>query len=64
MNIRKIDTANFSSNKSLIAKKILNMPKETKSTDIKPVKTYTQYIKEYGLSLKSKSNSTNNIKAI
>jgi len=32
-----------------VIKKILQLSKQTKYIDLKPIKNYTQYMKEYGL---------------
>ena len=47
MKINAVNSVSFGSTKGETIKKILKQT--TKSTDIKPIKNYSQYLKEYGL---------------
>ncbi len=54
MRIEKISNTTFASNKITTIKDLWRLSHDPKFTNIKPVKTYSQYLREYGLDLKSK----------
>lgn len=49
MRIESISNTTFSSNKKTVIKDLYKISNDKKSTDIKPIKNYTQYLREYGL---------------
>ena len=55
MQITKIDSTIFTSKKSTTYKDLWRLSHDPKfTTNIKPIKNYTQYLKEYGLDLKTR----------
>ena len=54
MQITKIDNTIFTSKKITTFKDLWKFSHDPRFSDIKPIKNYSQYLKEYGLDLKSK----------
>ncbi len=54
MRIDCISNTKFTSNKITNFKNLWKLSQDRKFTDIKPIKTYAQYLKEYGLDLKTR----------
>ena len=56
MRICEIGSTTFTSNKITTFKDLWRLSHDPKFTDVKPIKTYAQYLKEYGLDLKTRKN--------
>ena len=54
MRVDSIDYTKFASRKTSTFKDMWRLSHDPKFTNIKPIKTYSQYLREYGLNLKSK----------
>ena len=54
MRVNSVNITSFKSNKSTTFKDLWQLSHDSKFTNVKPIKTYSQYLKEYGLDLKSK----------
>ncbi len=53
MRVNSVSTTIFTSNKQTTLKDLWRLSHDPKFTNIKPIKTYSQYLREYGLDLKS-----------
>ena len=53
MRVDSINNIKFTSSKSTTFKDMWRLSHDPKFTNIKPIKTYSQYLREYGLDLKS-----------
>jgi hypothetical protein len=54
MKVRAINNTSFTSTKTTTLKDLWRLSHDSKFTNIKPIKTYAQYLKVYGLDLKSR----------
>ena len=54
MRVNSVNITSFKSNKSTTFKDLWCLSHDPKFTSVKSIKTYSQYLKEYGLDLKSK----------
>ena len=54
MRVEPVNIISFKSNKATSFKDLWRLSHDTRFTIIKPIKTYSQYLKEYGLDLKSR----------
>ena len=54
MRIDSVNITSFTSTKSTTFKDLWRLGHDPKFTNIKPIKTYSQYLREYGLDLKSR----------
>ena len=54
MKVRAINNMSFTSTKTTTLKDLWRLSHDSKFTNIKPIKTYAQYLKVYGLDLKSR----------
>ena len=56
MQVTKIDSTIFASNKITTYKSLWNISHDPKFTDVKPIKAYAMYLKAYGLDLKTRKS--------
>ncbi len=54
MRVESINNTNFTSRKITTCKDLWRLSHDPQFTNIKPIKNYTQYLREYGLDLKSR----------
>ncbi len=54
MKVRAINNMSFTSTKTTTFKDLWRLSHDSKFTNIKPIKTYAQYLKVYGLDLKAR----------
>ena len=54
MRIDSVNITSFTSNKQTLLKDMWKLSHDPKFTNAKPIKTYSQYLKEYGLDLKTR----------
>jgi len=53
MKVRAINNTSFTSTKTTTFKDLWRLSHDPRFTSIKPIKTYAQYLKAYGLDLKA-----------
>ncbi len=54
MKIEAIGNTSFTSNKITTLKDLWRLSHDSRFTNVKPIKTYAQYLKAYGLDLKAR----------
>ena len=52
--VNNLNNINFQSNKNSVLKRLVNGKNGVKSTDLRPIKNYSQYLKEYGRYIENK----------